>query len=87
MTKQTFNGTIFVTSPAQSPRSQSAPNNHPLAPLTPVFHARSNVRVVHYHVVTVLPVAGLAAQQQINNLPTVTDEGCWDKLMKCLRIK
>lgn len=84
MTKQTFNSPVFNTVPVPC-RRISLQTHHPLAPIAPTFHIRGNVRVMHYHVVTVVPQAGLAAQQHINNLPTVTDEGCWDKLMKYFR--
>ena len=84
MKKQTFNSPVFNTAPVSS-RRLSTEGNHPLAPLAPTFHIRSNVHVTNYYFVTVAPQAGLAAQQQVNNLPTVPNENCWDKLMKCLR--
>lgn len=87
MTKQTFDGVVFNTAPAQSPPNQAAPTGHPLAPLPPTFHVRNNARVTNYYFITIAPQAGLAAQKQIAALPTVVDENWFVKLTKCLSCK
>lgn len=84
MTTQSFSSPIFTTTAAHSPRA-SLNNHHPFAPLPPPsFHIRNNVRVINHYHITIAPQAGLAAQQNVANLPTVEDEGCLSKLMKCL---